>query len=123
MMAGARMRIEADLLQGQAVGSEIRMFGRVLGVPIWVVEKVTDYNPPLRKVWETTLEPRLLVLGATAWECSSLNWRKPFISSDTSTSLAVARWGYQAASTARGQAWVQAGQFELVGPEYLEVFS
>ena len=43
-------------------------------------------------------------------------------SSSTSTSLAVARWGYQAASTARGQAWVQAGQFELVGPEYLEVF-
>lgn len=63
MMAGARMRIEMDPLQGQAVGSEIRIIGRVLGVPIWVKEKVIDYNPPLRKVWLTTDEPRLLVIG------------------------------------------------------------
>lgn len=63
MMAGARMRIETDPLRGQAVGSEIRIIGRVLGVPIWVTEKVTDYAPPLRKVWMTTVEPRLLVIG------------------------------------------------------------
>lgn len=63
MMAGARMRIETDPRRGQAVGSEIRIFGRVLGVPIWVTEKVIDYAPPLRKVWLTAVEPRLLVIG------------------------------------------------------------
>lgn len=32
MMAGATMRVETDALHGQAVGSLIRVTGRVLGV-------------------------------------------------------------------------------------------
>lgn len=63
MMAGARMAIESDHLRGQALGSEIRLHGRVLGIPISVTEKVVEYAPPFRKVWMTTSEPELLVIG------------------------------------------------------------
>ena len=63
MMAGATMRVETDALQGQAVGSVIRVTGRVLGVDLMVEEVVTDRVPPSRKTWETRGEPRLLVIG------------------------------------------------------------
>jgi hypothetical protein len=64
MMAGASMRIETDALGGQATGSVIRMTGRVLGMNLALDEVVTERTPPLRKVWETVGEPRLLVIGA-----------------------------------------------------------
>jgi len=35
----------------------------VLGVPLSVEEIVTERQPPLRKVWQTTGVPRLLVIG------------------------------------------------------------
>lgn len=58
MMAGARMKIELDASLGRAVGSRIRLSGRVLGVPVSVEEVVTERQPPLRKVWQTTGVPR-----------------------------------------------------------------
>lgn len=64
MMAGATMQVEMDALQGRAVGSLIRVSGRVLGVHLAVEEVVTEREPPLRKTWETRGVPRLLVIGA-----------------------------------------------------------
>ena len=64
MMAGATMRVKTDALKGQAVGSLIRVTGRVLGVNLVVEEVVTERVPPLRKTWETRGEPRLLVIGS-----------------------------------------------------------
>jgi len=64
MMAGAKMRVEMDALQAQAVGSLIRITGRVLGVNLAVEEVVTERVPPSRKTWETRGEPRLLVIGS-----------------------------------------------------------
>jgi len=64
MMAGATMRLESDAQQGQAVGSVIRVAGRVLGMSLAVEEVVTERVPPLHKSWETRGEPRLLVIGA-----------------------------------------------------------
>ena len=64
MMAGATMQVETDALLGQAVGSLIRITGRVLGVNLMVEEVVTERVPPLRKTWETRGEPRLLVIGS-----------------------------------------------------------
>lgn len=63
MMAGATMKTELDSQRGQAVGSVIRMKGRVLGVSLHVEEVVTHYEPPVRKTWETRGQPRLLVIG------------------------------------------------------------
>lgn len=63
MMVGTKMKIETDHLRGQALGSEIRLHGRVLGIPISVEEKVVDYAPPFRKIWVTTSGPKLLVIG------------------------------------------------------------
>ena len=64
MMAGATMRVETDALRRQAVGSLIRVTGRVLGVGLAVEEVVTERVPPMRKTWETRGEPRLLVIGS-----------------------------------------------------------
>lgn len=63
MMAGSRMAIELDPSEGRAVGAIIRLRGRVLGIPLSVEEIVTERKPPLRKVWETTGTPNLLVIG------------------------------------------------------------
>lgn len=63
MMAGGRMALEMDAAQGRAVDSRIRLSGHVLGIPLAVEEVVRDYRPPLRKSWETTGTPRLLVIG------------------------------------------------------------
>ena len=64
MLAGATMRVEADAQQGQSVGSRIRVSGRVLGMDLAVEEVITERRPPWRKTWETSGEPRLLVIGA-----------------------------------------------------------
>ena len=63
MMAGSRMAIELDASEGRAVGAIIRLRGQVLGIPLCVDEIVTERNPPLRKAWETTGTPNLLVIG------------------------------------------------------------
>lgn len=63
MMAGSRMDVVLDADKGQAVGSHIRLKGRVLGIPLYVEEVVTERMPPLRKTWQTIDAPRLLVIG------------------------------------------------------------
>src|SRR5574338_477605 len=62
MMAGTRMQFEFDERRGQAVGSRMRLSGKVLGLSLEVIEVVTQHDPPRRKVWETRGEPRLLVI-------------------------------------------------------------
>lgn len=63
MMAGSSMRIETDAQGGSAVGSHLRLAGRVLGMTLSVNEGVTEYDPPRRKACQTLGEPRLLVVG------------------------------------------------------------
>ena len=64
LMAGATMHVETDALKGQAVGSLIRITGRVCGINLAVEEVVTERLAPWHKTWETRGEPRLLVIGA-----------------------------------------------------------
>lgn len=63
MMLGGSMRYLLDGMGGREVGSVIRVEGSVLGVRLSIVERITERDPPRRKVWETTEEPRLLVFG------------------------------------------------------------
>ena len=63
MMGGGSMSVELDEAKGQAVGSHIRLSGRVLGMRLYLDEVVTERNPPFQKTWETVAEPRLLVIG------------------------------------------------------------
>jgi hypothetical protein len=63
MMLGSRMNIALDQAGGRAVGSRIRLDGRVLGIPVAVEEDVTERVRPMRKVWQTVGTPRLLVLS------------------------------------------------------------
>ena len=62
-MGGGEMKIESDQGRGQAVGSKIRLSGRVLGINLFVDEVVTERTAPRRKVWETIGQPRLLIIG------------------------------------------------------------
>jgi hypothetical protein len=63
MMAGSKMDIDVDAAGGRAVGSHIRLNGRVLGVSISVDEAVIERIPPHRKVWKTLGTPKLVVIG------------------------------------------------------------
>ena len=62
-MGGGRMKTILDEGRGQAVGSHIRVSGRVFGLELSLDEVVTERERPIRKVWETVGSPRLLVLG------------------------------------------------------------
>ncbi len=63
-MAGARMAIETDNMQGKAIGSVIRMRGRMLGIGMALDEAVTERQRPHLKAWKTIGAPKLLVIGA-----------------------------------------------------------
>lgn len=66
MMAGTTMQVEKDALQGQAVGSIMRVAGRVLGLHLVVKEEVvTNRVPSLHKTREIRGEPRLLLIGSS----------------------------------------------------------
>jgi hypothetical protein len=64
MMAGSSMGFEFDERRGRAVGSRMRLFGRMLGLSLEVIEVVTERDLPRRKAWETIGKPRLLVIGS-----------------------------------------------------------
>ena len=63
MMMGSNMQTPFDESRGQAVGSHVRMTGRILGLDLFVEEIVRVREPLRRKKWETIGTPRLLVIG------------------------------------------------------------
>jgi hypothetical protein len=63
MMAGSHMDVDLDAAKGQAVGSHIRMRGRMMGLPLELDEVVTYRKPPATKVWTTVGTPHLLIIG------------------------------------------------------------
>ena len=63
-MMGSTMRVDTDAQHGRALGSLIRMRGRVLGLALTLDEMVVERDPPRRKAWQTIGEPHLLAMGA-----------------------------------------------------------
>ena len=66
MMGGSRMSVTVDEAKGQAVGSHIRLTGRILGIRVHLDEVVTRRERPTVKIWKTVGVPRLLVIGTYA---------------------------------------------------------
>ena len=64
MMGGGRMSLEMDAGHGKGIGSRLRLHGKAFGISLSLEEVVTERVPPLRKVWETVGEPKLLVVGS-----------------------------------------------------------
>jgi hypothetical protein len=62
MMLGSRMAIETGDLGGRAIGSRVRMSGRMMGLKLRLEEVVVEREPPLRKAWQT-VDARLVVIG------------------------------------------------------------
>lgn len=63
MMLGSRMAIDVDADGGRAIGSKIRMHGRMVGIPLSLEEVITEHQAPYRKVWETIGTPKLHVMA------------------------------------------------------------
>ena len=63
-LGGMSMSIETDADGGRAVGSHIRLAGRMLGIPLHVDCVIVDRVVNELKAWETVGTPRLLVIGA-----------------------------------------------------------
>ena len=63
MMLGSRMSIDVDAGGGRAVGSHIRMHGRMMGIPLSLEEVVTERQIPSRKVWQMIGTPKLLIIA------------------------------------------------------------
>ena len=68
-LAGASMTIETDANGGRAVGSHIRLAGRMLGIRLYVEGKVVRREPPSLKAWETVSEPHLTGDRPVSHEC------------------------------------------------------
>jgi hypothetical protein len=62
MMAGSSMRYEFDEAHGRAVGARIRLRGAFLGASLEIEQRVAERTPPFSKSWQTTGEPRMLIL-------------------------------------------------------------
>lgn len=60
------MSTQVDELGGHAVGSHIRMTGRVIGIPVGLDEAITLREPPHTKQWATQGIPKLIVIGSYA---------------------------------------------------------
>ncbi len=63
MIGGGMMETKTDEEKGQKVGSHIKMRGKVFGITLFLDEVVTQYEPPLRKAWQTVGDLSLLVIG------------------------------------------------------------
>jgi hypothetical protein len=62
-MGGAEMHVHTDVKRGKAVGSVLRLSGRVFGMRLFVEEVVAHYEPFTRKEWTTIGVPQLVVIG------------------------------------------------------------
>jgi hypothetical protein len=63
MMMGSRMSTEIDAGGGRAIGSNIRMHGSMMGIPLSLEEVITERQAPYKKLWETIGTPKLLVMA------------------------------------------------------------
>lgn len=62
MMAGSKMNLKLDDKSGKGVGAEIVLEGKMMGLPLFVREYVTESSPPSRKVWETQGPQKMIVI-------------------------------------------------------------
>ena len=62
MMMGSKMTIATDEHEGRALGSRVRMRGKIFGLTLSLDEVVTERQPPFKKAWQT-VDANLLVIG------------------------------------------------------------
>jgi len=62
MIAGSRMDIKTDAKHGQEIGSEIILEGKMMGIPLFVREKVVTRAPPYNKIWQTIGPQKMIII-------------------------------------------------------------
>ena len=60
--AGMRMHYELDGDRGKAIGSRIKLGGRIFGYALYAEQVVVQRQPPELKAWATVGATRLLVI-------------------------------------------------------------
>jgi uncharacterized membrane protein len=63
MMMGGSMETSLDQARGRAIGSHVRMTGK-MGIGLSLEEIVTEREPPRHKAWETVGRQRLIVIDS-----------------------------------------------------------
>jgi hypothetical protein len=63
MMMGSKLSFER--LEGplQGIGTTYRWHGKIMGLPVDITETVTKWTENQEKVWETTGDPKIILLG------------------------------------------------------------
>ena len=62
MMAGSKMDMILDEKQGRDLGSVIKMTGKMMGLDLFLQEKIVDRKPFEKKYWEAFGTQRLVIL-------------------------------------------------------------
>jgi len=96
MMMGGSMETIVDHERGQAIGSHVRMNGKMMGIELSLEEVVTERDPPRHKAWETIGQQRLVVidnyrLGFDITESNKLSELRVFIDYDLPATPSL-RW-------------------------------
>lgn len=62
MMGGSAMTTEVDSRKGQELGSIITLKGKFLGIELSVKEHIVELVPPLKKVWQTFGQQKMIII-------------------------------------------------------------
>lgn len=62
MMAGSKMEMKLDSHHGKGVGAEIILRGKMMGIPLFIREFVTQCQSPISKVWQTQGPQKLIIM-------------------------------------------------------------
>lgn len=63
MMAGSKLKLKQLSANPIGVGSKYRWYGKMMGMTIDFSEKVTKWQPPVLKEWETMGEAKIIIMS------------------------------------------------------------
>jgi hypothetical protein len=63
MMAGSKLKLEQLSTNSIGVGAKYRWYGKMIGMTIDFSEKVTKWQPPVLKEWETIGEAKIIIMS------------------------------------------------------------
>ena len=63
MMMGSKLKLEQLSTNATGVGASYRWYGKMMGMIMDFSEKVTTWQPPKLKEWETTGEAKIIIMS------------------------------------------------------------
>lgn len=66
MMMGSKLKLDQLSLNSSGLGAKYRWYGKMMGMTIDFEEKVTKWDPPKLKEWETLDDAQIIIMR---WYC------------------------------------------------------